>query len=97
VLKKAECQPPNSLDYMKMKISQIEKVSQPKNTVKQMDKAEVKFKPTAYHPENLAKERAKKENYRAVRLDREIVMKEIFKAFEKHQYYRFVIGIHYMF
>jgi hypothetical protein len=76
---------------MKMKISQIKKVSQPKNTVKQMDRAVVKFKPTAQHQENLAKDRLKKDNPRAVRLDRDIVVREIFQAFEKHQYYRLVL------
>jgi hypothetical protein len=75
---------------MKMKITQIKQVSQPKNTVKQMDRAVVKFKPTAQHHENLAKEKAKKDNYRAVRLDRDVVVREIFQAFEKHQYYRLV-------
>lgn len=88
VVKRAECQPPATLDYMKMKISQIEKISQPKHTVKQMDKAEVKFKPTSYHVENLAKEKAKKDNVRAVRVERDILLKELFQAFEKHQYYR---------
>jgi len=88
VVKRAECQPPATLDYMKMKISQIEKISQPKHTVKQMDKAVVKFKPVAQHQENLAKEKSRKENARAVRMDRNDVSREIFKAFEKHQYYR---------
>ncbi|KAI6186631.1 General transcription factor IIF subunit 2 [Aphelenchoides besseyi] len=88
IVKRAECQPPATTDYMKMKMSQIEKYSQPKHTVKQMDKAEVKFKPTAVHQENLAKEKIKKDTNRAVRVDRDILMKEIFQAFEKHQYYR---------
>jgi hypothetical protein len=73
-----------------MKISLIEKASQPTRTVKQMDRAVVKFKPVAQHAENIAREKAKKENPKAVRIDREIVMREIFQAFEKHQYYRFV-------
>ncbi|CAD5231423.1 unnamed protein product [Bursaphelenchus xylophilus] len=90
VVKRAECQPPATLDYMKMKIRQIEKISQPKHTVKQMDKAEVKFKPTSYHAEHMAKDRAKKDNVRSVRVDRDIVLKELFQAFEKHQYYRLV-------
>lgn len=88
-MKRAECQPPATLDYMKMKISFIEKASQPKKTIKQMDKAVVTHKPKAQHTEHLAKEKSKKENARAVRVDREIVMREIFQAFEKHQYYRF--------
>jgi len=45
---------------MGMKINQIEKVSQPKHHVKQIDKAVVKFKPTAIHTEAIGKEKAKK-------------------------------------
>lgn len=87
-MKRAECQPPATLDYMKMKISSIKETSEPKRTVKLMDKAVVKFKPTAQHQENLAKEKSKKENFRSVRVDRDIVLRELFQAFEKHQYYR---------
>jgi hypothetical protein len=71
-----------------MKISSIKETSEPKRTVKLMDKAVVKFKPTAQHQENLAKEKSKKENFRSVRVDRDIVLRELFQAFEKHQYYR---------
>ncbi|KAI6222906.1 General transcription factor IIF subunit 2 [Aphelenchoides fujianensis] len=88
IRKRAECQPPQTDDYLRMKIRQIQRISQPKNTVKQMDKAEVKYKPKANHQENLFKEKNKKENNRAVRLERDVLMKEIFQAFEKHQYYR---------
>ncbi|CAD5223957.1 unnamed protein product [Bursaphelenchus okinawaensis] len=88
VVKRAECQPPATVDYMRMKIKQIQKISQPKHTVKQMDKAVVKFKPTSYHQEHMAKDRAKKDNVRSVRVERDIVLKELFQAFEKHQYYR---------
>lgn len=45
-----------------MKIRQIEKVSQPKHHVKQIDKAVVKFKPTAIHAEAVGREKAKKVN-----------------------------------
>ncbi|KAI1702156.1 transcription initiation factor IIF, beta subunit domain-containing protein [Ditylenchus destructor] len=88
VVKRAECQPPNSLAYMKMKIKQIEKVSQPKQLIQTMDKAVVKFKPTATHNEHLIKEKAKKDGAKTVRGDRDVVTQAIFRAFEKHQYYR---------
>ncbi|KAI1715314.1 transcription initiation factor IIF, beta subunit domain-containing protein [Ditylenchus destructor] len=88
VVKRAECQPPNSLAYMKMKIKQIEKVSQPKQLIQTMDKAVVKFKPTATHNEHLIKEKAKKDGAKTVRGDRDVVTQAIFSAFEKHQYYR---------
>lgn len=71
-----------------MKTEYIQQVSKPKHVVQQMDKAVVKFKPTSYHAEHMAKDKAKKDNVRAARLDREIVLKELFQAFEKHQYYR---------
>lgn len=90
MVKRAECQPPNSSAYMRMKIKQIEKTSQPTRIIKQMDKAVVKFKPTAVHSEHLSKEKAKKEGSKMVRGDRNDVMQVIFHAFEKHQYYRFV-------
>lgn len=87
-MKRAECQPPKSSAYMKMKIQQIEKISQPKNTVKQMDRAVVKFKPTANHAENIGIAKAKKDGIKAIRSERSDVLQEIFHAFEKHQYYR---------
>lgn len=74
---------------MRMKIEQIEKISQPKNTVKQMDRAVVKFKPTANHVENLANLKAKKDGIKTTRGERNDVMQDIFHAFEKHQYYRY--------
>jgi len=90
VVTKAECQPPSSSEYMKMKARQIELVSQPKNVVQQMEKAVIKFKPVTMHAEDLAKEKLKKEGVKAVRFERAHVMEMIFNAFEKHQYYKLV-------
>lgn len=73
---------------MGMKIHQIEKVSQPKHHIKQIDKAVVKFKPTAMHAEQLAKEKAKKEGIKSVRVDKDVLRDMLFRAFERHQYYR---------
>uniref|UniRef100_A0A915DH58 General transcription factor IIF subunit 2 n=2 Tax=Ditylenchus dipsaci TaxID=166011 RepID=A0A915DH58_9BILA len=87
---KAECQPPNSLSYMKMKIRQIETVSQPKQYVQTMDRAVVKFKPTNLHKENFAKDKAKKDGAKTVRGDLDTVRQAVFHAFEKHQYYKLV-------
>lgn len=77
---------------MKMKIRDFALRSQPKNTVKTMDRAVVKFKPKAQHQENLINEKLKKDAYRAPRVDRDVLSREIFHAFEKHQYYRSVLG-----
>ncbi|KAL7071541.1 hypothetical protein ACQ4LE_009599 [Meloidogyne hapla] len=85
---RAECQPPNSVDYMKMKIQQIQKISQPKKTVQQVERAVVKYKPINAHQEHMAKDKAKKEGTRAVRLEKDDVVKLLFHAFEKHQFYR---------
>uniref|UniRef100_A0A914WIH6 General transcription factor IIF subunit 2 n=1 Tax=Plectus sambesii TaxID=2011161 RepID=A0A914WIH6_9BILA len=90
VVKRAECRPPASLGYLKMKISQIEKSGQPKRQIQQIDKAEVKFKPVAIHAEDMAREKAKKEGIKAVRADKDKVVSMLFQAFEKHQYYRLI-------
>ncbi|EFO26064.2 hypothetical protein LOAG_02427 [Loa loa] len=90
VVKRADCRPPQTADYMRMKIKQIEKSSQPKRHVKQMEKAEVKFKPIAVHAEMQAREKQKKEGAKTVRADKDVVRQAIFHAFEKHQYYRLV-------
>uniref|UniRef100_A0A914DT90 General transcription factor IIF subunit 2 n=1 Tax=Acrobeloides nanus TaxID=290746 RepID=A0A914DT90_9BILA len=89
VVKRAECRPnKDDPNYMGMKVNQIQRVSQPKHHVKQIDKAVVKFKPTAIHAETLSKVKAKKEGIKTVRLDRDVLREAIFHAFEKHQYYR---------
>lgn len=90
VVKRADCRPPRSKGYLQMKINQIERCSQPKRHVKQIDKAEVKFKPVAIHAESLAREKQKKEGAKTVRADKDLVRQAIFHAFEKHQYYRLV-------
>ena len=77
---------------MKMKIQQIQKISQPKKTVQQVERAVVKYKPINAHQEHIAKDKAKKEGTRAVRLEKDDVVKLLFHAFEKHQFYRFVIN-----
>lgn len=74
---------------MQMKIRQIQNHSQPKKTVLQVDRAVVKFKPINVHQEHMAKDKAKKEGIRAVRLEKDDVVKLLFHAFEKHQFYRF--------
>ncbi|KHN74089.1 General transcription factor IIF subunit 2 [Toxocara canis] len=51
VVKRADCRPPQTAGYLKMKINHIEKSSIPKRQLKQIDKAEVKFKPIAIHAE----------------------------------------------
>uniref|UniRef100_F1LA52 General transcription factor IIF subunit 2 n=1 Tax=Ascaris suum TaxID=6253 RepID=F1LA52_ASCSU len=90
VIKRADCRPPQTVDYLHMKINQIEKSSIPKRQLKQIDKAEVKFKPVAIHTETLARERQKKEGAKTVRGDKDVVRQAIFHAFEKHQYYRLI-------
>ncbi|KAJ1347569.1 hypothetical protein KIN20_002660 [Parelaphostrongylus tenuis] len=61
VVKRAECRPPASSSYLKMKIAQISKSGQPKKQVLQMEKAAVKFKPVAAHAEDKMRIKQKKE------------------------------------
>ncbi|VDK55656.1 unnamed protein product [Anisakis simplex] len=90
VVKRADCRPPQTASYLRMKIKHIERSSIPKRQLKQIDKAEVKFKPVAIHAETLARERQKKEGAKTVRGDKDVIRQAIFQAFEKHQYYRLI-------
>lgn len=88
IIKKAECQPPSTSKYMKMKMSQIVKNTQPKKQVKLIEKAAVKFKPVSMHAEDMIRSKAKKEGAKTYRADRDVLRQALFKAFEKHSYYR---------
>ncbi|TKR86376.1 hypothetical protein L596_010980 [Steinernema carpocapsae] len=88
VVKRADCRPPASSDYLSMKINKIKARSEPRRKIELMDKAEVKFKPTAIHAEDLVRERAKKEGAKTVRADKDVVRDALFAAFQNHQYYR---------
>uniref|UniRef100_A0A914XZ56 General transcription factor IIF subunit 2 n=1 Tax=Panagrolaimus superbus TaxID=310955 RepID=A0A914XZ56_9BILA len=89
VVIRAECQPPNSEQYMKMKMDMFRQAKEPVSKAKQIDRAVVAFKPKAQHAENLKMDKTKKEvGARNIRAGREQVMDRIFDAFEKHQYYR---------
>ncbi|KJH48530.1 tRNA-guanine transglycosylase [Dictyocaulus viviparus] len=88
VVKRAECRPPASNSYLKMKIAQISKSGQPKKQVLQMEKAAVKFKPVAAHAEDMMRIKQKKEGVKTVRAERNVLLQALFHAFEKHQYYR---------
>ncbi|VDL77856.1 unnamed protein product [Nippostrongylus brasiliensis] len=85
VVKRAECRPPASSSYLKMKIAQISSSGQPKKQVLQMDKAAVKFKPVAAHAEDMMRIKQKKEGAKTVRADRHVLQQALFHAFEKHQ------------
>jgi len=74
---------------MKMKISEIQKVNQPEKTVKQMEKAVVKYKPIAQHAEAVQAQKAKKEG-KNVRVEKQQLVELLFQAFEKHQFYKLV-------
>ncbi|CAI5452408.1 unnamed protein product [Caenorhabditis angaria] len=88
IVKKAECRPPATLKYLKMKQEHIVKNTQPKKQVKLLEKAAVKFKPVSIHPEDLARQKAKKEGAKTYRADRDVLRGALFNAFEKHSYYR---------
>uniref|UniRef100_A0A5S6R4K1 General transcription factor IIF subunit 2 n=1 Tax=Trichuris muris TaxID=70415 RepID=A0A5S6R4K1_TRIMR len=86
VVQKAECRPPPSKKYMKMKINHIENVSRPEKLIKTMERAEVKFKPSN---QGIIEDRTKRVE-KNIRLSRDDLRNLLFQAFEKHQYYRLV-------
>ncbi|KAK0411117.1 hypothetical protein QR680_005491 [Steinernema hermaphroditum] len=88
VVKRAECRPPDSNDYLSMKISKIKERQEPRRKIELMEKAEVKFKPTAIHAEDIAREKMKKEGAKTVRAEKDVVRDALFAAFQNHQYYR---------
>lgn len=91
VVKRAEIQPPATKEYMMMKKTMICKASQPTSVAKKVDRAVNAFKPRAIQQELLNKQKAKKElGIRSVREDQGVVTDRVFKAFEKHEFYRLV-------
>lgn len=88
IIKKAECRPPATSKYMKMKLAHIVKNTQPKKTVKMIEKAAVKFKPVSVHAEDMIKSKQKKDGAKTYRADRDVLRGALFKAFEKHSFYR---------
>ncbi|PAV78340.1 hypothetical protein WR25_24771 isoform B [Diploscapter pachys] len=88
IVKRAECRPLANQNYMKMKVDQMLRSTKPKQQVIKLDRAENKFKPKSVHEEDLARLKQKKEGAKTVRADRDVLMNALFKAFEKHQYYR---------
>ncbi|CDW57264.1 general transcription factor IIF subunit 2 [Trichuris trichiura] len=86
IVQKAECRPPPSTNYMKMKKTHIENVSKPEKLIKTMERAEVKFKPSN---QGTIVERTKRVE-KNIRLNRDDLRNLLFQAFEKHQYYRLV-------
>ncbi|KAE9552111.1 hypothetical protein FO519_004691 [Halicephalobus sp. NKZ332] len=91
VVKRAEIQPPATKEYMMMKRTMICKASQPMSVVKKVDRPVNTFKPRAIQAELMQKQKAKKEiGIRSVRGDHGLVTDQIFRAFEKHEFYRAV-------
>ncbi|CAD6186605.1 unnamed protein product [Caenorhabditis auriculariae] len=88
IVKKAECRPPATTSYMRMKLQHIVKSTQPKKQVVQIEKAAVKYKPVSAHAEDMVRIKQKKEGAKTYRADRDLLRQAIFNAFEKHQYYR---------
>lgn len=90
VVKRVDCRP-NDDQYMKMKITQIQRHQQPKKSIRQLEKAEVKFKPISQHQEEQAKQKQKKEGAKLTRASEDVVRNALFHAFERHQYYKCVL------
>ncbi|CAI2352494.1 unnamed protein product [Caenorhabditis sp. 36 PRJEB53466] len=88
IIKKAECRPPATSKYMKMKLAHIVKNTQPKKQVKLIEKAAIKFKPVSMHAEDMIRSKQKKDGAKTYRADRDVLRQALFKAFEKHSFYR---------
>jgi len=93
VVKRCEVQPIITANYMKMKTKHFES-QQPKATTLPMESMRNTYqaKKSAMPIEHANKLKAKKElGLRAVALDKDEVRNLVFKAFESHQYYRWVL------
>ncbi|VDD74978.1 unnamed protein product [Mesocestoides corti] len=86
---RAECQPPPNASYMKLKAQQLKAKNRARHEVCVLDKPVQTHLPVANHAVNLEYEARKKREGKNLRREREDVLRDLFKAFEKHQYYAF--------
>jgi len=88
VNQRAECCPISNALYNDIKKDAITKAGEPRRMLKQLNKhVTTTFRPVSIHASSLANERAKKEQGKKMRDDKEKVQEIIFALFEKHQFY----------
>ncbi|KAL5107339.1 General transcription factor IIF subunit 2 [Taenia crassiceps] len=86
---RAECQPPPNAKYMRLKALQLKAKNRARHEVCVLDKPVQTHLPVANHAFNIEFGARKKREGKNLRREREDVLQDIFKAFEKHQYYAF--------
>jgi len=87
VIQRAECRPVNDDNYMALKRLRMEIGNKPRKEVVQLKRPVQNYKPKAIHESQLEYAQRKKDEGKKTRLDKEVVMNGLFKAFESHQYY----------
>jgi transcription initiation factor TFIIF subunit beta len=90
VVQKAEMQPQQNKMYLQLKKKQMVDAQEPKYQIQQIKETTVStFKPKSYHQPDQEHLQKRKELGRRARQDREVVLDQLFTAFQAHQYYTF--------
>ncbi|VDP83574.1 unnamed protein product [Echinostoma caproni] len=84
---RAECRPPPNTRYMMLKAQQLKAMNRAKHEVRLLDAPVRNYKPVSNHINNIEYEARKKAEGKNLRREKEDVMQDLFKAFERHQYY----------
>ncbi|GAA31513.2 transcription initiation factor TFIIF subunit beta [Clonorchis sinensis] len=84
---RAECRPPPNTRYMMLKAQQMKEINRPKHEVRLLYEPVRNYKPVANHISNIEYEARKRAEGKNLRREKDDVMQDLFKAFERHQYY----------
>ncbi|VDN96339.1 unnamed protein product [Rodentolepis nana] len=86
---RAECRPPDNLRYMKLKAEQLKAKNRAKHNICILEKPVQTNLPVSKPVFEVQLENRKKTEGKNLRREREDVLQDLFKAFERHQYYTF--------
>nr|CAH8870352.1 unnamed protein product [Trichobilharzia regenti] len=84
---RAECRPPPNTRYMMLKAQQLKAKNRPRHEIHLLYEPVRNYKPVSNHVNNIEYELKKKAEGKNLRRDKEDVLQDLFKAFERHQYY----------
>ncbi|CAH8675508.1 General transcription factor IIF subunit 2, variant 3 [Schistosoma haematobium] len=84
---RAECRPPPNTRYMMLKAQQLKAKNRPRHEVCLLYEPVRNYKPVSNHVNNIEYENRKKVEGKNLRREKEDVLQDLFKAFERHQYY----------
>ncbi|VDN09720.1 unnamed protein product [Dibothriocephalus latus] len=84
---RAECRPPQNSKYMMLKAQQCKARNKARHEVCILDAPVRNYRPVANHEFNIEYEQRKKLEGKNIRRERDDVLQDLFKAFERHQYY----------